>query len=910
MQQVQELKTNRPELYEENGLLVHEATLNAETAQSIRVPAFYLPQRFIHCWEELIGLDSTTEQRVKTNSFREITHSRYREVICTNFTSRALLGQEPFLLLRPSVSDHKVFLIYHQFIRFFEQKVKYFLQNLNNNGNKPSKDFVLPELEIENDSEIHRTEETLYDLSQMKGYKIYLSAWFADQYQHRIHDVIQMDHFQMRKFYGTKKDKKTSLVPSSMYYFPNEWYTTTYDVHSQIASGLQLTKSEPNKQGDGEYTSKLLFSYFINLDFDKEVDESISIRFFVSIKRWLMHMEKNGELYMPRKNSRSLYIMNHQLNKMVRLRFHEYNNQLQIINRFDIADYLKSIEMPSLESIVTNLYEYRNQYLIPYQVYDKGLEDHNNVEVGAHPNEQLIMFQAFMEAFPFLELRHTDFEKVENDNLVEDLEYQRILLSDVLERKEENIDIEVFAESKHYVEQAKLALRRLVEGTTDEGEQMDEQFKENNVTRYQLQESNDPNECTDDDHLQYSYRLLDKQTGWIAAQLSIRHYPQYENLARPLEMVLDRDSEQQKRIQEIRNVLAAVPREGPTLTLVHIGKEPKKGGIKYGSKMDPKKSVKKGLLETKRISQMFHTFPDKDKLQHIMLSSVSDLLVRKGFHNQRAKYLAAATQRFTYYFPMKVKVDLYNGNSGFMLVLFRMHQGILNVKFKETDWLELDQAIVHLSASNKPHLIEQEEEMFLPFFMPYCKDEKAVLVFRNWELPEVIRMQVEKGKFPYKLALFYHGKDIPYISNMSKGKVSTGKFMVKTKEEFLCVPPKAAQMKFNQSQTKQTHNRKMQRVVPMKIKVINAKEDNEIAVALHMMRSSALTWQTFLRNPLPYHLFDKHMKEFCTDRWENEESYHDSEDDTTEKFLGDTEDDYNNDVEDEGAEMDEQLSFF
>ncbi|MFA2604383.1 hypothetical protein ABR763_19870 [Bacillus cereus] len=810
-------------LYSDDAILIHEAILKQETLQKIKVSCFYMPKSFTSHWEKVQELDKSF---MKLSTFREVIQSEYQDVICVNFSSNALMGLEPFLLLDNDGDHSTAPLIYEDFIQFIIKKINWVIQNGKNEIKKKIADRLYDQMILIQVSEIISQQFsvcTLDELLQMGSMNMYMKSWICNYY---VKNVRRIAHL----FQGLLLEGKNQR---NHFHLPEKWYVSTYESDYEVVSEIRELKYEKFKKTQVDY-----FSYVINFNVELNQIGDLIIRPHLKVRSWAMNIERNGLIYMPDGKTRSFYVVKN--SKLLRFKIQKYNGRIAFCFGYDIGKFIgKNLNGLELVDILIDLPKYKGQYMVPVMTaYDKSLGGENNLEPGVHQNEHLIIFRSFMETINLLELNHIFPEPVSHKNAKETLQQNVVVLDSNLDEVPTEITVEVIDSNHNIVEIAKAALRNLVEGKQPSNP---EKTKDFSFRRFQLV-----------DESENVIAFFDKQSAKNTV-IKFNLFPNKEFLCNELCSDLDIDDSIYQRQKEIKEQLPIINKGTDKVAVLAAIKK------MYGKKYDSYRAFKKGALEANRISQMYHPVEEAEDIETKMISSIKDILLRFGFKNQRIENYMNATKGLKFYFPVIEEDIMVNGTKGFIGLVFKIENGIEKVKYANSEWLDIYSAILHLQLNSIKNAIFTKEADVLKFVFETVKeDSDGILIFERAKVPEKVNMMDYKK--PYVII-----SDSPYISNIQKGKVSSGKFIIKSNDAYYIVHSSPANMKMNQGMLKQTNNQYMAHIHPLKLNIYNVtKEEVEhnIAVGINSMRGISLTTNNFTKLPFVLHLYQNHFKSF------------------------------------------------
>ena len=763
------------------------------------IQVVFLPeetQRFLS--ETLMKVDM--EKDLRFSEFRSILLGRYSEVTIVDFSQQALDGRQPWLYLTENAAPHTGLLAHARFLNW----VKRLLQS-----KKVDLDLSL----LEHQKEMEQKRITVGDSLTFSSAKRVLNSWFIYQFVQASKKTI----WKVPNKDGI--DKELS--------FPEEWFYC-YNGTEFEAVSAPILLAELKENGEPQYGSYVISLHFV------EVEQSYEYEMYVktSLRRWIYNpLFKDGKYFFPRNHKRSLYLIKSDAGqrKMIRFPMNKFKNKVYL------SFYNQTVEMfeelgftPNLPVILANpgnfYFSEPLAALIPYKTDDKNYP--NVIEAGISRNEKMLLYQMFIERFPYLANAHPEVRLISTPRTT--LKGGSLSLEHPLRSYRNDMIIELFSKNEELpkiLEEALFLFVKELKGYE---------------TRFQLVKF-------DERH----YQIIDV-TSTFVFNLTFVDRSDALSVTQDLEAVNGKKSAaERKRIKEIKQTLSDQGKLIYSLIEIH--------SYAYNPDSDPKQAIEKGFVEVNRLTQCFHPI---EKLKHkeqvqIMKSCLADIFTRKGFVNQMITVYQELLSRKTYYFPLNLPVVIAK-NKGHLYVMSRMKNGEIHVKYKDTEWMSIEESLVYLTENNKRNLFQVGDHDFISFIEEIAKDKHDVVAFQKLELPQYYS-DLDDDDFPYTLAIFDGAFDRnPYIENISDGVPSTGTFIVESKGEYYAVPPKLPDPKGKNILTKQDINKVFQIRHPLRMNISTL--DDDVAISLYLMCNLSITFNTFLNHPLPYHLLRHHRK--------------------------------------------------
>ncbi len=730
------------------------------------------------------------------SEFRAIIQGRYHEVICADFSTDVVNGDAPWLYIQEDAPSVLGSLIHQRFIQWFSR----LLEKKRNYKIPESFTFLeLPLLKV-----------SLADCFQFRARNKVISSWLLQQFCLNQKKVL----WDVPNSKGVDHEIK----------FPDEWYFNFNGSSTEAISNLVfITKLKSDDNGE-QYAS-----YVINLLNDESSNEDeIILHLKSGLRRWNYKPLMKGDwLDFPRNNKRSLYLIKSDRSgrRLLRCVMSKFENKPLI------SFYKQTVEMfeemgfsPNLRVILSDpkrFYHGELVALIPYIQDDKGYP--NMIESGISKVEKTRIFDMFTDLFPFLQNAHQAPQKI--STLPTTLKGGKVVLDHFEESISGKLVIEIFSKD--------LSLPRIIETSLEEFTQIegyDPRLSFNKIS-------------------ELVYHLVDKTTGeWLEVELV--DMSNYVFLAQDLPYSTGgKTTSERIRKKEIVETLPFVAFS--CFSLVEIGSYDDNGDS------DPKQIIEKAFLERGRLTQCFHSISGEEEKYKIK-SCLADIFARKGFVNQMYSTYKQSFDQHTYYFPVCLKTKSDEKKEGFIYVMSRFKEGKIDVQYKNSDWMSIEESLLYLTNKNKQKLFQEGRSDFMRFIESTAKTNNDIVVFQLDEFKAAFA-ELDTTKLNFTVATFDTAPQRnPYIDYQQKGIPSTGAFLVVSNGQYYAIPPKMKDnIGFNYN-TKQDKNKPFRSRQTMCLKV--SSQDDLVAANLFLMRNLSVTFQYYLNSPLPYHILNNHRK--------------------------------------------------
>ncbi|WP_316568863.1 hypothetical protein [Neobacillus sp. YIM B06451] len=735
----------------------------------------------------------------KISTFRPVMQGIYADkVICANFTDKAFKGEEPWLFLSDEAPRNAGTLIHYSFLNWLQTVLE-----------KDHPGLLFPE-ELRF-LELNTCLFPLYEVSGFHHRKMILSSYIGYQF-------VKSEKKSFFEYTSRDGEKHLQL--------PEHWYISWDGNQYEIISAPVFPTHFIGKK---EINQKQCFSYVLSFSFEENEDTDGIIVHLHSLKRrWnYKPLIKAGKLDFPRKDKRTIYLYDFDKNLLFTLPINEYEGNVYIsfskLNKemlstinFDNNFLKKVLESPSKF--------YNNKPLaafIPYKLDDKN--GSNRLESGLSKYEKHFLFKMFESAFPSLTNPYQNSDIVEMKNT--SLRGGSVWIDDTRVRINEKAIIEVWSENNKVLE--------WISHSFNKWNDVNEKYKRYEIIQESLNE----------------YHFYDKRNNHqLAMKVEIKVMNGNKELV--ADLLMDSPNPELKRIAEISSKL--VMPEEIIYSIIEIGE------YKYDKKADPKRAIRKGFNEAGRITQFFHPIESKPLSQQksIINSVLADLLARKGLTNQMIHDYRELFSKYNFYFPYQLEVKRGAFKPQYLYMLVRMKNARIEVKYPNTDWMTVEESLIYLNQKNLKTLLKDGNRDYTLFIEQNVNNKSDVVVFEKNKKPEkyaeddlefnIVTYDVERSRNPF-------------IMNMVNGIPSTGTFLVRNGNEYFSIPPKlTTDKKVPMSVTSHDSN------IPFKsrhtFRVQMQQPNDEIATCLHLMRNIAITFNSYINNPLPIHLV-RHHKE-------------------------------------------------
>jgi hypothetical protein len=784
---------------ETNEIIFHSVLLNQEFLKEQQVQVIYFPQETFLFLERFKN-NYIWETQVST--FRLVMQGIYSEkVICSNFSERAFRGEEPWLFLSEKSNGNTGSLIHSRFLSWLENIL-----------HKKYPTLLIPEsLRF---LELPTYNYLLSEALDSKNMKMIFTSYLAYKFVRNEKNL----NFHYLNNEGLKN-----------FSFPEKWYNCFVGDDYEVISEPVHPKYNIGKK---EVNQKQCFSYVISFVIEvKEKTNEVMVNVHSSKRRWNYRplLTKTGRFDFPRKDKRTIFFINNNSNSVMTTPINEYNNRVYFSYYNLNKEIFKTINIDhvQLEQILKKPSEYYQseplKAFIPYKVDDK--KGSNLLQSGLSKYEKHFIFEMFNSAFPSASNAYSDFSQVEVKNAT--LRKNMIWIDDINHRVGEKLILEVWSKNEKILE--------WIFKTFEQWNGVDEKYKRFEIIQNSL----------------FEYRLYDKENDHqLALSIEIKLCIDQLDLIADLDVDKNKYASELKRIKKIRSELNKS--DDVIYSLIEINE------YENDKLSDPKIAIRNGFNEVGRITQFFHPIEEKSFTQQksIIRSSLNDLLARKGFMNQMIHVYRDLFSKNVFYFPHLIKCKTSSAETAYLYILVRMQDSKIEVKYPSTSWMTVEKSLVYLSNENKKTLMRKDNKDFTVFIEQEVKQSTDVVVFNGDDLPEKYKNNRITN---FILALYDLSKDRnPFILNIQNGKPSTGTFLVRNGNEYFSVPPKLS----TDTNPMTVTNHDMNAVFSHRHTFrLTLKEPNDdIAKSIHLMRNIALTFGSYINNPLPIHLIRHHKK--------------------------------------------------
>ncbi|AND41432.1 hypothetical protein A361_20455 [Cytobacillus oceanisediminis 2691] len=210
--------------------------------------------------------------------------------------------------------------------------------------------------------------------------------------------------------------------------------------------------------------------------------------------------------------------------------------------------------------------------------------------------------------------------------------------------------------------------------------------------------------------------------------------------------------------------------------------------------------------------------------------------------------------KYDFYFPYLLELK-QGGAARYLYMLVRMKNALIEVKYPNTGWMSVEKSLIYLNENYLRTLIKEDNKDFTIFIELNVDSENSIVVFEKDKVPEkYLNNCADFNVAVYDISRYRN----PFIMNMVDGKPSTGTFLVRNGDEYYSVPPKLTTDKTAMSVTNHDRNLAFKNRHTFRLKM--SEPNDEIATCLHLMRNIAITFSSYINNPLPIHLV-RHHKE-------------------------------------------------
>jgi hypothetical protein len=777
-------------------IIFHSFLLDRSFFRNKEVQVVYFPSE---TFEYLDKFKDGYKWETKVSTFRTVMQGLYADkVICANFTDKAFKGEEPWLFLSDEAPRNAGTLIHHRFLNWLQNVLE-----------KDHPGLLVPEdLRF---LELYTSLMPLYEVSRILHRKMILSSYLAYQF---------VKSKKKSFFEYTSRDEEKHLQ------LPENWYISLEGNQYEIISEPIFPKHFIGKK---EVLQKQCFSYVLSFTFEENEDtDGMIVHLHSSKKRWnYKPLIKVGKLDFPRGARRTIYLYDFEKNLLLTLPINEYKGNVYFSYSNLNKEMLRTINLDTnfLKKVLQCPSEFYNNKplaaFIPYKLDDK--KGSNYLESGLSKYEKQFLFEMFESALPFLTNPYLNSHIVEMKNT--SLRGGTVWIDDIRVRIDEKATIEIWSENMQILEWISHSFKKW--------NNVDGKHKRYDIIQESLNE----------------YRFYDKRNdNQLAMAVEIKVMNENKELVADLAM--ENSNPELKRIAEISSKL--VRREEIIYSIIEIGE------YRYDKKSDPKKAIRKGFNEAGRITQFFHPIEDKPLSQQksIINSVLADLFARKGLTNQMINDYQGLFSKFNFYFPYLVEVKKGAGKPQYLYMLVRMKNASIEVKYFDTDWMSVEESLIYLNQKNLKVLLKDGNKDYTLFIEQNVNNKSDVVVFEKNKKPE----KYMDDDFGFNIVTYDTDRSRnPFIINMVNGIPSTGTFLVRKGNEYFSVPPKlSTDKKVPMSVT--SHDSNIAFKSRHTYRVHMQQPDDEIAACLHLMRNIAITFNSYINNPLPIHLV-RHHKE-------------------------------------------------
>ncbi|WP_336990252.1 hypothetical protein [Bacillus infantis] len=805
--------------------VIHQLKLDRSQAKEQKVKGVFFSDELVNVWNQILDLSSENENKLNflLSPFR-YKQGIEKDLVCMTFHRHALTGQQPWLIVSKDMSNLKIQMINSSLIRYLKQE-------LEDKKEKYQLYSILGKLL----GGIDPTNVTVNELSldQLRGYtqhETFLNNYILQYASENIKSVLDEPQLKLRKNYN--KDGELAE-----WEFPEEWF----QVIDTFSPKFELV-SKPLYQKDKD---KKVFSYVINLAIEtNENDITVTV---VTKGRLIMTMSlfKNGNWTFNRKSNgkfqnRSLYKMNHTSNRIVKIPFSKNKYQNKIFS-WDSIKY-ESITGETIEAvgdIAISPEKFINDYMIPITHSDRSNYKYL-IKRGLHPNDHFYLFESFQHMTNDLLIKDCNPDEVIDTQLKKKEIGSRRIHDTYFERQGELVKVFVVSTNENifsYLNEVMEKYRGEKVGKNGDIEKVKE-------ARFDVEQ------ISDGRYRFYDLEDSDRHTMDIEFVLKpewLKHY-------KPLDSEVDRKEAIIKRIEEI---IAVTSREDvPSFVLGEVDQ------YEEWDPSDPKKAYELGFLQQGLLSQS-HYSQDASPNDFVnrLKGGMDDILIRLGFVNQKIYNLLEQESPYEYYyFPQFIKARLPNGIEGDILLLVRSFNGKTEVKYyhpnKKTNWLSIQDGVVELR--NIEGYFMKNKASANKFIIENCTGQNNVVVYE--EIDE--KMPLLEKDLPFVVATFKTDDLAPAVTKISErtGNITLTPFVVRKGNVFYTIGMKLPNtMKYPMHVSKQTFSNDLPTRVTQRVRVSNG--DVQVAIDLLMLRMIPITFGSYLNNPLPYHIFNKHFYE-------------------------------------------------
>jgi hypothetical protein len=816
---------------ESRSIRVHALRCHKDHLKTKYVQVVYFPK------ETYLFLEKLKDRFQYITSFNDIrtllNWEYYNEIILVNFSDQALRGEEPWIYLSEEGYRTIGLDIHQSFLRWLKDVLE-------------SKELSLP-IEL-NDCEVLESNLSVFNFFHFGSRNSILSALLLYDF---VKSPKQLKHdYVINPLEGGAEGKKKRVLSESYILFPEKWYFKVNGLETEAVSDICSNQDFLNRarkigitDREREILSNQFFMYVLSVKIkagDTPDDVIVEIR---SSTHLPVHapLYVKGEFKMSDKEKRSLYIVNENFsNKMIHLSMTHLKNRNAVFIGYKSTEAFKRIGFtPYPRGILSKPSDYYVSYpiraFIPYVPEDKN-RNSNRMERGVSRIEKKALFDMFHGVHSYLPLAYNTEEiKIGSMSLIGNKSYLgsgRTMLN-------EEMHVHIISYDDQILD---IIEKVLLEWNLDPDTKISNSLME--VVRYDVKKIS-----------KLEYELLDRHNNACALTIYFHIRPDLIHLTEAMNYSMDdknatREMNTKIRIQDIINQVPAEANIQYVLAQID----------KYSDydKEDPYQAIHKGFNEVNHIVQCFHPLESSQK--SIIKSALADLFVRKGLTNQMLHKNSQLFSKKTYYFPRCVKIKV-NNNEGFLYILAKMENGIISIKYLESEWMDIAQSLTYLKKSNIRKSLRESNIQFTHFIEAHAKTLDDVVVFEKIKLQD---KSLEKYNNPSKLdfILVVYDNDsnrTPYIEvNDSNGVVSNGAVTIKTDGKYMLVPPKLNTSQLNMNLTKKESNQfySFRNTTEMQLNI----EDNEVVAAVHLMKGIALTYDSYLNDPLPLHVMKHHLK--------------------------------------------------
>lgn len=778
-----------------------------------KVLAVYLPSEMITF---LHTFSFEYQSRFRFKDFRTIIEGRYPFIISIHLSPSSLQGEAPWMYVLLSFEEDIEFL-YWEFYRWIEGC-------------------------LEEDEESLIVVPSSLKQAKMPYKEREVSALFHDNNTF----VPFMKGYLVSRMVETGIPVSFGQSGTDIHY-PRTWYKTHNGKAYEVLSEL-ISFSKEN--------AKTLQNASIVCQFEViHSNDKWHVHVYFSLRRWLVglhpkkwfHYNSNNKSY----DQRSFYVFNPSWKAphMQRLSIRKSGQSARFAHENSTLEWLKlnRLDLDSLETILTSLEHYQNpsqtMVLIPYVSEDKN-KNRNHLEVGLNTVDHYNLFLMVHSIFPTLSLIEP-LEKLSK----EDWDAPNLSTS----YKGGNIRVDVSQKQKEYLWDQVFLIH--VYSTRPK---IQKEVKEAIQTLFIREEQKGGSNYKIEPSSQQEHRFdVIAQSDDINLQdfsIEFIYHEWDSSLFGPLEcgsFNQHRDATL-KRIERIKSLIS--PSHWISHALVEIGEYER-----YNAHTDPKQAIKLGFLERNILTQCF--YGDDSNLHYRLISSIQDILATKGFLNQHIQSYETIFNRYIFYMPYVLEVG-YGQGRRYIYTLARFHQGMMHVRYEQTDWLTLEDSLVYITLSRQRALAKRDTRNFSLFWRGHIQaigQARPIVLFEK-------QMYTRNENHQNLTVMTYEFKtpNVPYVSYFKSTELpSKGTYLARTNDGYLSIAAKMpTDTGAKSSISKLEYNKMYVNRVPMKLQLqsLQGKEANQdqIAYGVHLLRNISVTFESFVNHPYPLHILKQH----------------------------------------------------